>query len=244
MLKRLRVLRHILCVEMPNRVDEFLPILRRVRDGKNLVCSIDLDRADVELELRVSRFEKETHDAAYGHGSRHDLEVYLDPLAEFALRENDLTVADDYLGDGVLRVDEDLKIKSDLLLSVRDSLPRPLLDSLVVLEVVRRPGEFRIDDAVHYAHGVDLAARDIVRAGPRIGRVERERSVRPEDVRCAHSRHAPRRTCLAWHGREVRRDFEDRARDSDCLKHLPERNAPSQVHRAAPGQREHVVREG
>ncbi len=242
-LERLGVLRHVLRVEVTDRVDQFLAVALRVCDRQDLVGRVDLYGRNVQLELRMRRLEIEAREAGHCHHARHHVKLQLHPLGELALLEEDLLVADDELGDGVLRVDHHLEVDADLLVLIGHFLAGALRDLLVVLEVVRRTVDRRVDDSVHDLHRIYVASADVAPALERVRRVVRERPVGPKDVRRAHARDALDEPLRARHRREVRRALEDDARYAGRLEDLPERHASSQVERRPTREREHVVRE-
>ncbi len=187
MLERLRVLGHVLRVEVADGVDQLLPVFGRVSDRQHLIGRVDLDRRDVELERRMRRLQVEARQPADRHQIRDHHELDLDPLAELALGQKNLSIADVQAGNRVRRVHVDVEIDAHLLLAVGNGSAFALSYLLVVLEVVRRPVERRVHHSQLDPDRIDVATGEIIRTGPRVGGVEGERAVRPEDVRRAHA---------------------------------------------------------
>ena len=68
--------------------------LGRVGDGHGLVLGVDVDRRDIELEVRVDLLAVDARDAGDGGDVGDELEAELDPVAVLAFLENVLLAVD------------------------------------------------------------------------------------------------------------------------------------------------------
>ena len=194
---------HALRVEAVDRLREFGREVGRRRDRRRGRDRIVVDRADVELELRLERAQVHPADAAQVLG-RHHLEVDLEPVAPLADLQHDLLVAELDLGALRLRIEVDGERHGQLL-------------GLAQQRVVG-PEQLGLDHVVVDVEFDDVAAADVP-VGEQLRRVEGEGAVRAQDVARAHARELAARRAR---DREVRRHADDRRSHSVLLQHVPE----------------------
>jgi hypothetical protein len=197
---------------------KFLGVGSGRRDGQGRIAGIDVDRADIELELRPDLLEVEQAGPADALG-RDEAEAHPLPAAPFPLLKDELLVLDDDLGDRVPGIDVDPEVDRRL----GTSLP----------EAVIRPGQFGLDPVADDIDLVDAAAASDLRADlPGFVGIVIEDAVRPFEVGGPHSGESP---LLRLDGRVIGRDLEDGRRDVVLLEDLPEGLALAEVLDASAG---------
>ncbi len=161
--------------------------------------------------MRPNLLQVEAHHAADAGDVRHEIEVHRQPLAPFALLQQPPTVTDAHQCDGILRIDDDFEVCSD----VRARLQ----------QWIRRSGDLAMADTLVQHDALDDAAGDRAGLPLRCIRVQRERPGRALQIGRAHTRNRLAR-CFDW--RIVRRNLKQSCVHAVAFEQLPERRALTQ----------------
>ena len=209
--QRLGVLRHFLRIERPGVFGELVRVLRRRRNRLRRIARVDVHRRHVQHEMRPDLLEVEAHHAADAGNVRHEVEAHRQPLAPFALLQQQPVVTDADERDRILRIDDDFEVRRH----VRARLQQR----------IRRSGDVAVPDPIAQRDALDDAAGDRSGLPLRRVRVQRERSGRALQIGRAHSRD---RLAGGFDGRVVRRNLKQSRMHAVAFEQLPERRALAQ----------------
>ena len=209
--------------------------LLRIRDWHRLFFRVDVDRSDIQAEVRVSFAQIEPRDARDAAEHRQHFETHFHPVAILTFSEHDppagdidpnhilrgidvhcewrSRVVDKWIGAGIFgfpqRIDRPVEVSLDTVIADRDV--NDVAAAQVVVFFLRIAGE-----VVEHAKGID-------------------------QVGSAHAAYGPGRRFL---DRKIRRNFDHARGDALLGQVRPEGPSVPAVNDAAAAQRNLVVPEG
>ncbi len=236
--QRLGVLRNSRSVKPSMAAGESFGQIAGVRDGIDRRQGIDVDGAHVKFELGMDRLHEKPDHARHGRrcprgGKRGGAgnaggDFYRDPIAPFALVEEDAAAGEAHLGDRIARVADGLEF---------DVHGIDLAEFAGLAKKIGRALEFRGAAVSEHGEIDEASAADLVSLERGVGSQHGELAVTAEHVGRAHAADAPEAAAArGCRGRVIRGEVINIGVDSPGDEIIPESGAPPQELGVACGQ--------